>query len=64
MKLYKKRRKDNTSEDTHVTRGVIGTIIVIGLMLTAFYRYGPYLLDQSSASAPVAKVQPTTRRAQ
>lgn len=53
MKLYKKRRKDNTSEDTHVTRGVIGTIIVIGLMLTAFYRYGPYLLDQSTAG-PVA----------
>lgn len=64
MKLYKKRRKDNTSEDTHVFRGVLGTLIVIGLMLVAFYKYGPLLWDQSSASVPVAKVQPTTRRAQ
>ena len=56
-KKYKRVRKEHTSEDTHVLRGVLGAIIVIGLMLVAFHRYAPLLWDQSSASAPVAKAQ-------
>ena len=44
MIRYKRTRKDNTSEDTHVFRGVIGAMIVIALSGWAFHRYLPVLL--------------------
>jgi len=55
MKLLKvRKRKDSTSEDTHVTRGVIGAMIVIALIGWAFHRYAPILIAQLPPEQTVA----------
>ena len=54
MRFKLRRRESRTSEATHMFRGVVGTLIVLGLLGWAFFSYGPVLIAKLPEEQKVA----------
>jgi hypothetical protein len=55
VKRFKiRRRTDKTSEEQHTFRGIVGTMIVLGLLGWAFHKYGPILIGKLPPEQTVA----------